>query len=169
MADNNLTTLLPIFSQNLPVEDFDFAPRPPHKRFYLPKLSARLLTRRIYLEMLKVIRAYGELEALARANEDKDTIRNLRNQMEILSIAILNIYGQTAERNKVPFFLGGGINLSRNYQTALDQMYDKVFHIHNMVFDLIGKSPNQQFANTLIVVYTNLKSQLRTLDKLQNN
>ena len=164
---NNLSTLFPLFSENLPVENYEFAPPPPRKRFFVPKLSFRLLTRRIYLEMLKAIRGYGELEAIA-PNTDKEVIKNLRNQMEILSLAMLNIYGQTAEHNKVPFFAGGGINLSREYQTALGQMYDRVFHIHNLVFELIGKSPSTEISNALIIVYTNLKSQLRTLNELKN-
>ena len=163
---NNLSTLFPLFAENLPVENYEFAPPPPRRNFFVPRLSFKLLTRRTYLEMLKAIRGYGELEAIA-PNSDKETIRNLRNQMEILSLAMLNIYGQITEHNKVPFFAGGGTNLSKNYQTALGEMYDRVFHIHNLVFELTSKSPSTEISNALIVVYTNLKSQLKTLDELR--
>ena len=165
--NNNIFDLMPILSQSLPVENFDFSPPPPRQKFFVPQLNDRLLIRKIYIEMLRAIRGYGELEAIA-PQDDKQTILNLRNQMEVLSLAMLNLYGRQTQKNNVPFFSGGGINLSRNYQVALQKMYDKVFHIHNLVFHLIGKTTNNQDNMALIIVYTNLKSQLKTLADLKN-
>ena len=159
-------TLLPNMPRNLPTEPYDFEPSPPRKKFFVPTLSTKMLTRRIYLEMLKAIRGYGELERIAPEN-DKNEISNLKNQMEILSLAMLNLYGQITERNKVPFFVGGGTNLSKDYNKALFEMYDKVWHIHNLIFRLITKTTDEKAKSTLVIIYTNLKSQLRNLENLR--
>lgn len=159
-------TLLPNMPKKLPTETYEFMPPPPNKRYFIPALSTRLLARKIYLEMLKAIRSYGELENIAPI-ENKNTISNLKNQMEILSLAMLNIYGRLSDKNKVPFFLGGGTNLSKTYNKALQQTYDLVYHIHNLVFKLLSKDVNEQIKSTLIIVYTNLKSQLKTLISLK--
>lgn len=160
--------LLPNMPKSLPTVDVEFVPTEPNRRFFVPNLSTRLLTRRIYLEMLKAIRSYGELERIAPEN-DKQTITNLKNQMEILSLAMLNIYGRITERNKVPFFSGGGTNLSRDYNKALQQIYDKVYHIHNLTSRLINQTSDAQIKSTLLIVFANLKSQLQTLEALKNN
>ena len=163
VAVSNLLSSMP---STLPTLEYNFEPPAPNKRYFVPTLSNRLLTRKIYIEMLKTIRAYGELEKIA-PQEDKQTILNLRNQMEILSLAMLNIYGKTTERNRVPFFSGGGINLSRDYNKALFQMYDRVYHIHNLVLSIITKTTDNNIKTTLIIIYTNLKSQLQTLFDLR--
>lgn len=160
--------LLPNMPKNLPTLEFEFVPIEPKKRYFTPELNNRLLTRRIYIEMLKAIKMYGKLENIT-PQSDLSTITSLKNQMEILSLAMLNIYGRTAQNNKVPFFTSGGSNISRNYKKALQQMYDKVYHIHNLVFRLLNKTTDNQIKSTLIIVYTNLKSQLQTLQTLINN
>ena len=161
-----LSNLLSNMPSTLPTLEYDYAPPAPQKRYFVPALSNRLLARRIYIEMLKAIRGYGELERIAPP-ENQPTILNLRNQMEILSLAMLNIYGKITDRNRVPFFNGGGISLSKDYNKALFQMYDRVYHIHNLVFSLITKTTDQQIKTTLIIIYTNLKSQLQTLFDLR--
>ena len=158
--------LLPNMPKSLPTESYEFEPALPNRKFFTPILSTKMLARRIYIEMLKAIRNYGELEEIAPIN-DKNTITNLKNQMEILSLAMLNIYGRMSDKNKVPFFAGGGTKLSREYKRALQQMYDKVYHIHNLVLRLIGKNNDEQIRSTLVIIFTNLKSQLRTLEGLK--
>jgi hypothetical protein len=160
--------LLPNMPRSLPTLDVEFVPTEPSRRFFTANLNSRLLTRRIYIEMLRAIRMYGELERIA-PNEDKESITNLKNQMEILSLAMLNIYGRITDRNKVPFFSGGGTKLSRDYQRALQQMYDKVWHIHNLTQRLINQTSDAQIRSTLLIIYTNLKSQLQTIENLKNN
>lgn len=163
----SISNLLSNLPSTLPTLEYDFNPPIPRRKYFVPTLSNRLLTRRIYLEMLKVIRAYGELERIAPV-EDQPTIQNLRNQMEILSLAMLNIYGKTTDSNRVPFFAGGGINLSKDYNKALFQIYDRVYHIHNLVFSLIAKTTDDSIKSTLVIIYTNLKSQLQTLFDLRS-
>ena len=157
--------LYPNYLNGLPLADFDLELTKPKKRLFVPNLSCKLLARRIYIEMLKAIRSYGKLERIA-PNENKSQISNLKNQMEILSLAMLNIYGKLADKNKVPFFAGGGTNISNNYQKALLEMYDKIYHIHNLVFALWQKCEDDQIKRTLLIVYTNLKSQLSELNNL---
>ena len=159
-------TLLPNMPA-LPTLEFEFVPVEPKKRYFTPKLNNKLLTRKIYIEMLKAIKMYGELENIA-PQSDIAQITNLKNQMEILSLAMLNIYGRTAQNGKVPFFTSGA-NISRNYKKALQQIYDKVHHLHSLVFRLINKTTDNQIKSTLIIVYTNLKSQLQSLQTLINS
>ncbi len=164
-TENIFENLLPNMPRNLPTEDINFNPTPPKKVYSSTILSTQHLTKRIYLEMLRAITSYAELEDIA-PESDRQTITNLKNQMEILSLAILNIYGKMSRRAKVPYFSNGRTPLSRNYQTALQQMYDRVYHIHSLVFKLIARS-GDEFRSTLIIVLTNLKSQLKTLEGLK--
>lgn len=161
--DNNSLANL---QRNLPVEPYDFIPNPPRRVLHSVILSTAHLARRIYLEMLRAISAYGELEDIA-TDADKQEINNLQNQMQILSISMLGIYRSIARNPRAPLLTSRRTALSRDYQTAIQQMYDRVHHIHNLVGRLLLRT-DDQFRATLIIIFTNLKSQLRTLDALKN-
>lgn len=158
--------LMPNLSRTLPREELSFVPKPPNKVYHSFILNIQHLTKRIYLEMLRAIRDYDKLENIA-PEEDKNRINNLKNQMEILSVAILNIYRQTNSKARLPLITSSRTPLSNNYETALRQLYDRVYHIHELTVRLFAKNNDNQIRTTLIIVLTNLKSQLRTLDELK--
>jgi hypothetical protein len=89
--ENSFAVLLPNLPQILPQEPFEFQPPLPTRRFAMPMLSGKNLAKKIYVEMLRAIKDYGELEALA-PQQDKKTISSLKSQMQILSLAMLNVY-----------------------------------------------------------------------------
>lgn len=154
------------FPQNFPREDDGFVPPFPQKRYHSMVLNTQHLTKRIYLEMLRAIRNYDELESTA-PQEDKNAINNLKDQMEILSLAILNIYKTNYPKSKLPIFNTFRTRLSTNYQIALKEMYTRVYHILELTNKLLLKTNNANQRSTLIVVIANLKSQLNTLNNLK--
>ncbi len=162
--DGIFENLYPEFKTNLPMESFDFEPKQPTKLYSFFCVSKQHLAKRIYLEMLRAITNYGQLISVAN-EQDKNTIENLKNQMEILSLAMLNLYGKMFSNSAVPFLTMHRTKLSKDYLTALKQMYNRVYHIHNLVFKLLSKT-DEQYRSTLIIIFTNLKSQLKNLDNL---
>ena len=154
------------FPQNFPQQNDNFVPAFPQKRYHSMFLSTQHLTKRIYLEMMRAIKNYDELENIA-PQEDKNTINNLKDQMEILSIAILNIYKTNYPKSRLPIFNTFRTRLSPNYQTALNQMYNRVYHILELVNKLLLRTSNANQRSTLIIVVANLKSQLNTLNNLK--
>ena len=153
------------YPKNLPTEPFDFNPPNPRRVYHSMILSTSHLAKRIYLEMLRAINAYGQLLKIA-PEQDKKTIENLQTQMEILSVAMLNIYGKLGQRQPVPFMNANRPPLSKNYKIALQEMYDRVYHIHSLVLRLLDRT-GEEFRPTLIIILTNLKSQLKTIKQLQ--
>lgn len=164
-STNLFDTLFGDYPRNLPTEPMDFKPPAPRKNYHFVILNTSHLAKRIYLEMMRAVSAYGQLLQIA-PQQDKKTIENLQNQMEILSVAMLNIYGKLGERQSVPFMTSYRLPLSKNYDVALQEMYDRVFHIHELVIRLLART-GDQFRSTLIIILTNLKSQLRTLNGLK--
>lgn len=158
---------LPNSARNLPMENMDFLPTNPQKFYHSFILNDRHLVKRIYLEMLRAIYDYERLKDIAPAS-NKTAIDALQNQMQILSVTMLNIYRQIDGRGRMPIITNRRTQLSSNYQTALSQMYNRVFHIHELTVRLLARTGNQ-FRNTLIIVIANLKSQLRNLENLKNN
>ncbi|MBR4124474.1 MAG: hypothetical protein IKR12_02775 [Clostridia bacterium] len=154
------------FPQNFPQQNDNFVPAFPQKRYHSMLLSTQHLTKRIYLEMQRTIKNYDELENIA-PQEDKNTINNLKDQMEILSIAILNIYKTNYPKSRLPIFNTFRIRLSDDYKTALNQMYNRVYHILELANKLLLKTNNANQRSTLIIVVANLKSQLNTLNNLK--
>ena len=154
------------FPQNFPQQNDNFVPAFPQKRYHSMFLSTQHLTKRIYLEMQRAIKNYDELENIA-PQEDKNTINNLKDQMEILSIAILNVYKTNYPKSRLPIFNTFRMRLSDDYKTALNQMYNRVYHILELTNKLLLKTSNANQRSTLIIVIANLKSQLNTLDNLK--
>ena len=153
------------FPDNFPKEP-EFAPPYPQKKYHSFVISYEHLTKRIYLEMLRAIREYDKLENIAPA-QDKNLINNLKNQMEILSIAILNIYKNNYPKSKLPIFSVTRTSISNNYQTALKQMYNRVYHILELTNKLYIKTLDNTTKSTLLIVIANLKSQLKKLNELR--
>ena len=160
--DENFTE----FPQNFPQQNDNFVPAFPQKRYHSMFLSTQHLTKRIYLEMQRAIKNYDELENIA-PQEDKNTINNLKDQMEILSIAILNIYKTNYPKSRLPIFNTFRIRLSDDYKTALNQMYNRVYHILELANKLLLKTNNANQRTKLIIVVANLKSQLNILNNLK--
>lgn len=154
------------FPRNFPREDDGFVPPLPPKRYHSMVLNTQHLTKRIYLEMQRAIRNYDELENIAPQNA-KSTINNLKDQMEIVSVAILNIYRNNYPNSRLPVFNTFRTRLSTNYQTALGQMYNRVYHIFELTNKLLLKTNNSSQRTTLVIVIANLKSQLNTLNNLK--
>lgn len=166
LNENNFATYLPNLPTTLPQEAFEFVPEAPRRRFPLPNLNSRGLARRIYLEMLRAIRDYRDLEMRA-PESDRQTISSLKSQMQVLSIAMLNVYQSLNGRPSVPFFMSNRTPLSRDYQRALLEMYSRVYHIHQLTLRLFNQTTDSSVSNTILIVLLNLKSQLRTLRGLQ--
>ena len=164
-TDNNLTNYLPNLPQTMPQMPFDFVPPLPQRRFRIPVLNNRILARRIYLEMVRATKDYGDLEAIA-PQDDTRTINNLKNQMQILSLSMLNIYSNLNNRNSIPFFLSNNPPLPNDYARALREMYNRVYHIYELTLRLYNNVFDQQTAQTLLIIILNLKSQLNTLNNL---
>lgn len=163
---SNFASFLPNLPNTLPQDNFEFIPPPPQRRFPVPNLNSRGLSRRIYLEMLRAIKDYGDLEILA-PEQDKQTISSLKSQMEVLSLAMLNVYQSLNGRPAIPFFMNHRVPLPRDYPRALVEMYSRVYHIHNLTLRLFNQVSGSSISNTVLIILLNLKSQLRTLSGLQ--
>lgn len=162
---NNLTDFLPDFPNTVPQEPFEYLPPTPSKRRRIPNLPPQLLARRIYFDMQKATRDYGKLENLA-PQQNKQNIRNLQNQMQILALTMLRVYNDLNGRNSLPFFTTNNPPLPNNYQRALQEMYNRVYHIHDLTLRLYNRVNNTSTAQTVLIVLLNLKSQLRQLNNL---
>lgn len=164
-TSGNLFNFLPNFPQSLPQEPFDFMPPPPNQRYRMPMLSPSRLSRRIYIEMTRAVKDYGDLENLAPA-QDKQSINQLKSQMQILSLAMLNVHQNLAGRNSHPFYASNRARLPRNYGRALAEMYNRVYYIMELTARLYTITQNTSQAQTILIILLNLKSQLRTLNNL---
>lgn len=163
-TNQNLANFLPNMPSSMPQENFDYQPPAPFRRRRIPNLPPQNLARRIYLDMQRATRDYGDLEILA-PEQDKQTINRLRGQMQILTLTMLRIYNNLNGRRNIPFFSSNNIRLPNNYPRALQEMYSRVFHIHEMTLRLYNRVDSQT-AQTVLIVLLNLKSQLRTLNNL---
>lgn len=158
-------SLLPNLPNNLPQEPYEFEPPLPSRNFFVPVFSPKLLARRIYNDMLSVIRDYGMLIAIC-GPENRSTLESLKSQMQILSIAMLNIYQNISGPSRIPFLSSSKPQIPKDCKKALQLVYDRVYAIHRLVLRLFTQNLDQQSTATLLVVLSNLKSQLKTLDKL---
>lgn len=165
-VNQELLSFLPNMPNSMPQEEYDYTPPLPRRKFFLPIVNPVNLARRIYLNMLRAIKDYGDLENIA-PDANKPAIRNLQSQMQILSLSMLNIYQNLNGRPRVPFYMSQYKMLSANYNIALQEMYDRVYLIYAMVLKLFRDNPNESLNNTLLVILSNLKSQLRTLNGLK--
>ena len=166
--NQNLATFLPDLPLTMPQENYEYQPPMPFRRKRIPNLSPQNLARRIYLDMQRATRDYGDLERLA-LQQDKRTISGLRGQMQILALTMLRIYNNLNGRSNIPFFSSNNMPLPNNYPRALQEMYSRVFHIHEMTLRLYNRVRNSETAQTILIVLLNLKSQLRTLNNLLSN
>lgn len=156
-----------IFDNNLPLLR-DYNPPTPlnFQNFYISNPCN--LTRRIYLHMLGAVDTYTNLLTLA-PESDRQTIRNLRNQMQILSVSILNIGFNMNYCTLIPFRNGSNSRLPQNYAQALTTTYSRVYTIFYeclLLLDIMGTNTNQ---TTLLVIINNLRSQLQTINQLIAN
>ena len=166
--NQNLANFLPNLPSSMPQETFDYQPPAPFRRRRIPNLSPKNLARRIYLDMQRATRDYGDLENLA-PQQDKQTISGLRGQMQILALTMLRIYNDLNGRRNIPFFSSNNMPLPNNYPRALQEMYSRVFHIHELTLRLYNRVGDSQTSQTILIVLLNLKSQLRTLNNLMSN
>lgn len=165
-TEENFDGQLTEFPRSFPQEAEGFAPLLPQKKYHSMILNTQHLTKRIYLEMLRAIRNYDELENIS-PQEDKNTINNLKDQMEIVSVAILNIYKNNYPNSRLPVFNSFRTRLSADYRTALTQMYNRVYHIFELTNKLLIRTNISSQRTTLIIIIANLKSQLNTLNSLK--
>lgn len=163
--NQNLATYLPNLPASMPQESFDYQPPAPFRRRRIPILPPQLLSRRIYLEMQRATRDYADLETIA-PQQDKQTISSLKSQMQILALTMLRIYNELSGRRNIPFFASNNMSLPNNYLRALQEMYSRVFHIHELTLRLFNRVGSAQISQTILIVLLNLKSQLNTLNNL---
>ena len=164
---NSYQRLLPNLPQNLPQEPYDFEPKIPHKHYNIPKISARATAKKIYVLMLNAIKLYSKLLRIT-PSESRKTIDSLKSQMEILSVSMLNIYQNIAGVSKIPFYAHKKSKIPRTYIHAISKIYDNVYYIHQLVLRLFAQNVDTQTSAMLLIVLTNLKSQLKTLDSLKS-
>lgn len=157
---NELFSNLPT---NLPSSP-NFEPRLPLNYRRIRYNDPCRLTRRIYLNMLNAIDYYTRLLTIA-PSADLSTIRSLRSQMQILSVAILS-YGQDLQYcSLIPQFQGSS-NLSNNYVLALNRVYRRVFTIYEQTLQLYFLTQSSNNSTTLLIIINNLKNQLFEIDNL---
>lgn len=167
-ANNSINLLLPNLPQDLPRESSNFVPPNPTRRYPFPLSRPEILSKRIYMEMIRAIKAYSELSSIAPSG-DVATINSLKSQMQILSLSMLNIYQQLSRRKTVPFYLSHKIKLNSNYSVALQEMYNRVYHIYALTMRLYNITIGSNISTTLLIIIGNLSSQLRTINNLRTN
>lgn len=145
----------------------NFEPRVPinFRQFYITD-PCRLI-RRIYIHMLGAIDTYTRLLTIAPF-DDINTIKGLRSQMRVLSIAMLSIGNDLNYCSIIPFRTSSNSNIPSNYINALNITYNRVYNIFYetiMLYDILGTNTNQ---TRLLIIINNLRNQLATIDDLIN-
>lgn len=159
--------ILPNLPNNLPQEPYDFEPKLPNREFFVPFFSTRALAKKIYNDMLSASRDYARLISVC-PKIDKDAVESLKSQMQILSIAMLNIYQNIAKSSKLPTANSAKPQIANDCKKALQLVYDRVYALHKLATKLFVQKLDEQSSAMLLVVISNLKSQLKTLEKLQD-
>ena len=159
-------SIIPAMPDYIPLEP-NYKPLNPTRVFPVKNLGTAGLSRKIYLDMLRMVQTYSQLLLLAPPT-DTVTINSLRLQMNLLSISMLNIYQTLSQTQNVPRLISWWTPLPNNYASALQIAYNRVFNIYLQTLTLFNQTATfgSNVSTTLIIIINNLKNQLKVLQNL---